>query len=71
MGTTPRRELTARAVRLEMSRRNITVDQLAHATRIPDVMLRARLAGDEPFDVDQLEAVAVALGVDVASLLAD
>jgi hypothetical protein len=69
MSKTPRRELVASAVRAELARRGMTGAELQAATAIPADVLTERLAGTAPFDVDQLQSVAVALDVDVLALL--
>lgn len=69
MTRSPLRDLSARRVQEEMQRQSMTTDELAQAATIPVSALTERLSGAEPFDVDELNAIARALTVPVVSLL--
>jgi len=69
MSQSPRRELVAHAVRTELQRRGMTTGRLAELSGILADHLDQRLSGAVAFDVDELEAVGVALGVSIVSLL--
>lgn len=69
MSSTPRRELVARSVRQQLGRIGRTPEWLAEQTGIAMDALTPRLAGDAPFDVDQLQAVSVALGITINELI--
>ena len=66
----PQRVVTGRAVTAEMVRRGFTADDLAAAAHIPVDALELCLVGEVAFDVDQLVAVAAALGVRGADFMA-
>ena len=64
-----RRFLVVDSVQAELTRQRMSPEQLADAARIPLSVLARRLAGEGSFSVDELDAVAGALGVTVDSLL--
>ena len=64
-----RRFLVVSSVKAELTRQRMSPEQLADAARIPLSVLARRLDGESSFDVDELDAVAGALGVTVDSLL--
>jgi len=66
-----RRLLAACAVCAELARQGVSREQLAKSLQVPMSELVPKLTGELPFDVDELEAVADALGVAVASLLGE
>lgn len=55
------------AVRVEMARRRVTQTKLADLTGLTQAYISRRMTGETPFDVDDLDKVAVALGVPVAT----
>lgn len=68
--TAPRLDVTAAAnIRAEMARRRITGRALADQLGRSQMWLSRRLNGDTAFGLDELEAVAAAIGVPVAQLL--
>lgn len=69
MTRSPLRDLSARRVQEEMQRQSMNATELTEITGIPLSVLNARLTGAEPFDVDELNAIARALTVPVVSLL--
>jgi transcriptional regulator with XRE-family HTH domain len=52
-----------------MARRGVNGAELAEWIGVSPDRLRRRLRGEAPFDVDELDAVAVALGVEARDLL--
>jgi hypothetical protein len=66
-----RRFLVAASVNSEAVRQGVSREWLARSTGIPPAELSAKLDGEVPFDVDELDAVASALDVSVESLLGD
>ncbi|POH63603.1 hypothetical protein C3B60_15910 [Cryobacterium zongtaii] len=66
-----RRILVAALVNAEAVRQGVSRERLARSTRIPLVKLEAKLHGDAPIDVDELEAIASALDVAVEAFLED
>lgn len=64
----PRRELVAAEVRAELARQMMTVPALSDATGIAYRTLTRRVSGESPFDTDELDRVARALGVPLAHL---
>lgn len=60
---------TAGAVRAELARRKITGRDLATALGWSVTTTWRRLNGTNPFDVDELDAVARHLGIPIADLL--
>lgn len=71
MGQRPAHSTTAGAVRAELARRRITGRQLAKDLGWPRTNLGRRLAGETPFRVDELHAIAAHLGIPAATLLGD
>lgn len=69
MSATPRREKVAESVRRQLESLGGNPEWLAEQTGIALDTLTLRLAGVEPFDVDQLQAVAVALGLTINDLI--
>jgi hypothetical protein len=69
MSATPRRQLVARSVRRQLEALGHSSEWLADQTGLTTQVLAPRLAGDEPFDVDQLQAVAVALDLTINDLI--
>ncbi|WP_280454874.1 helix-turn-helix domain-containing protein [Nocardia brasiliensis] len=59
------------AIEAAIDRSELSVTQLADRTGIPLSTLRRRIQGINPWDIDQLEYVAEALGVDLDSFLSD
>lgn len=70
MNYSTRREQVAAEVRAEMARQRISLTELADATSISPSTLRRRLDSVSPFDVDELDRVAGALGVSPDQLFA-
>ena len=70
MSNTPSARVGAN-VRAEMARRGITQTQLAGQIGKTQAQLSKRLAGQIPFDVNELTAVAGALGVPLTDLMAE
>lgn len=68
MSEASRRTLVAAAVRVELRRRGMTAADLSNLTGLPADELEARLADEVAFDVDELEMIASALGVDIVTL---
>ena len=64
-----RRFLVVDSVQAELARQRMSPEQLADAARISMSVLARMLAGEQPFDVEKLDAIARVLGVSVASLL--
>ena len=60
-----------RNIRAEMARRGIRQHQLAKHLGMSQSSLSKRLRGDIPLNVNDLNLIAVHLGVDPASLLAE
>ena len=71
MESRKRRLLVAGSVKAELARQRMSPEQLADAARISLSVLTRMLAGEQPFDVEKLDAIARVLGVSVASLLND
>jgi len=69
MTQTQRRELVARSVLHALDRRNLTPAWLSEHAGIEHGDLLDRLAAVAAFDVDQLQAIALALDIDFFSLL--
>lgn len=68
MSEASRRTLVAAAVQVELRRRGMTAADLSNLTSLPADELEARLAGAVAFDVDELEMIASALGVNIVTL---
>ena len=68
MALTPTAQ-TGRNVRAEMARAGVSQIDLAERVGLSQSGLSKRLRGDVPFDVNELDAIATALGVPVVSLL--
>ena len=66
-----RRFQVASSVRAELERQHVSPEALADAAGMDLSDLDNRLTGDIAFDVEELEAIARALGVAVDSLLSD
>jgi hypothetical protein len=62
-------ELTAEAVRIELARRRISGRAMARALGWPYTSTHRRLAGEYPFDIDELAAVADFLSLPLTALL--
>lgn len=58
-------------VRAEMARRRISQRALGEHLSLCQSSVSMRLRGSRPFDVQELESVALFLGVPVSALLAD
>jgi transcriptional regulator with XRE-family HTH domain len=58
-----RRANLAAEIRAEMARQRVSINQLAAGTSISASTLYRRLNGVKPFNVDELDAIAVFLGV--------
>ena len=69
--TVPLTQIVASGVRAEMARRGMTPQQLADKVGMVQQTLSRRIRFDEPtpFDTDELERVAEALGISVAQLV--
>ncbi|HEX6870170.1 MAG TPA: helix-turn-helix transcriptional regulator, partial [Micromonosporaceae bacterium] len=63
------RHSVAEEVRVAMVRRKMNGAGLAVAIGRSQAYVSRRLTGETPFDVDDLERIAVVLGVDVADLV--
>ena len=68
MALTPTAQ-TGRNVRAEMARAGVSQIDLAERVGLSQSGLSKRLRGVVPFDVNELDAIATALGVPVVSLL--
>lgn len=66
-----RRILVASLVSAEVARQGVSREWLAESTRIPLAQLKAKLTGELPIDIDDLDAIATALDVAVDALLED
>jgi len=53
----------AAEIRAELARQDITQDDLAHRVGMSPSALSRRLAGLQPFELQELEGIAAALGV--------
>lgn len=60
----------AEQVRRLLDERGISGRELARLTGIPQRTIAKKVAGQHPFDLDDLAKIAAALGVDVTDLLA-
>ncbi len=69
MHSPTRRQLIAAEVRAELARQKLSLRELAEATGYSFDVIRRRAAGDYAFDTDQLDAVAIALGVSITQLI--
>lgn len=69
MGQRRRRVLVVNSIRDECARQNVTPERLAAATGLDLTALLHKLKGERSFTVDELETIALALGVTVDSLL--
>lgn len=67
--TTGLSDTVAANVRAEMARRKISQRALADKIGISHASIYRRLRGELAFDVDELGAIADALGIDVRALL--
>lgn len=65
----PYRREVAAEVRAEMARQQVTASTLAEGANIATATLSRRLNGVQPFDVDELAAIAACLGQPVAKFL--
>jgi len=59
----------AAEVRAEMARQQISQEKLASLTGLSQSRISRRLVGDRPFDVTELAAIAIALGVPVMQFM--
>ena len=66
---TPRRTLIAGEIRAELARRGFSAADLADATGITRATLRRRLAGESPFNFDELAAVSAHLELPLAVIV--
>lgn len=64
-------DTAAAEVRAEMGRQRISAAALARSLGVSDMYLSRRLSGDEPipFDLSEIERIAVALDVPVSNFL--
>jgi transcriptional regulator with XRE-family HTH domain len=62
-------EKVAAEVRAVAARKRVTGQRLAHAVGMTPMSMSRRMTGHQPFDIDELAAVATALGVRVEDLL--
>jgi transcriptional regulator with XRE-family HTH domain len=65
----PLRETAAEEVRALMARRRISQSRLAQQVGLTQSALSRRLTGDIAFDLDEIERIAIALGVDPRDLI--
>lgn len=65
----PMRQRVAEEIRVLLARRRISGSELARRVGVTQSHMSRRLTGETAFDVDDLERIADALGVEVASLL--
>lgn len=63
------REHVAEELRVLLARKRISATELARRTGIKQSTLSRRMTGETAFDMDDLETIADALGVDVHDLL--
>ena len=66
-----RRFQLAKSIQVELARPGWTQQHLSEVAQMPLSVLEHKLAGDMPIDLDELEAIAEALGVAVDSLLGE
>ncbi len=64
-----RRQLIAAEVRAELARQKLSLRELAAATGYSFDIIRRRVAGEYPFDTDQLDAVSTALKIPIVRLI--
>lgn len=62
-------ELVAANVRAEIGRQSLTGTELARRVGLTQPAMSRRLLGRVPFNTDELEAVALGLGVELSQLL--
>lgn len=67
--TSTHAERVAAEVRAEMGRHRVTQAQLGQVLGLHQMSVSRRLAGEVPFDVDELYKVAVFLGCPVSRLI--
>lgn len=67
--STQQRDLIAAEVRAAVARKNIKLGQLAEAIGMNPNVLRRKLNGTSPFGMEELTAVARAIGVPPATLI--
>lgn len=65
----PRRIQVARAVTAELARQGMPPERLAESLSVPMSALVPKLSGEAEMDLEDLDAIAVALGVSVVSFL--
>lgn len=63
------RERAAEEIRVLLARRRISAAELARRTGMKQSTMARRMTGETAFDLDDLEAIAAVLGVDVTELL--
>ena len=66
---TPMRERVAEEIRVLLARRRMSASELARQAGMTQPYISRRLTGEIAFDVDDLDKIAVALGVKPADLL--
>lgn len=67
--TSPLPEAVARVIRSEMTRRGVTAAELAGPSGLRVAGLMARLRGEVPFSLEELDALAPALGLHTGDLI--
>ena len=65
----PRRIQVARAVSSELAKQGVSPERLSELISVPMSALRPKLSGEADMDLEDLDAMAVALGVSVVSFL--
>ena len=66
---TPMRELVAEEIRALLGRRKMSASELARRMGVSQKYMSRRITGETAFDVDDLNAIAAVLGVEVATLI--
>lgn len=64
-----RRIQVVRSVKAELALQGVSPERLSELTSIPMSALRPKLSGEADMDLEDLDAIAVALGVSVVSFL--
>lgn len=62
-------ETTAREIRAELGRQRISQNELARRLRVTQNYLWRRMAGQTPFSLDDVDAIAAELGVSPSDLV--
>ena len=69
VGTTPLRDRVAEEVRAQLARRRMSASKLGKELGVSQTYVWRRLTGETALDLNDLEAIAGVLGVEVADLL--